>query len=171
MNKSILTCIHPGWSWAYLDNVDSDFTKKEYDKALRMLLRVEFNDVYYHLDSKSLLMKVYYEMNEFDAFLSLVDAFRIYLRRNKFISEFQKETYSNFIQVINKLMKLKMRNQPITLSIHQDICETKPAADLHWLITKSEELARLAKIIWDNYKGKYLLYLILKPKQLIIEIN
>jgi hypothetical protein len=123
------------------------FTKKEYDKALRMLLRVEFNDVYYHLDSKSLLMKVYYEMNEFDAFLSLVDAFRIYLRRNKFISEFQKETYSNFIQVINKLMKLKMRNQPITLAIHEDICATKPAADLHWLISKSEELARLAKII------------------------
>jgi hypothetical protein len=92
-------------------------------------------------------MKVYYEMNEFDAFLSLVDAFRIYLRRNKFISEFQKETYSNFIQVINKLMKLKMRNQPITLAIHQDICATKPAADLHWLISKSEELARLAKII------------------------
>jgi hypothetical protein len=123
------------------------FTKKEFDKALRMLLRVEFNDVYYHLDSKSLLMKVYYEMNEFDAFLSLVDAFRIYLRRNKFISEFQKETYSNFIQVINKLMKLKMRNQPITLTIHKDICATKPAADLHWLISKSEELARLAKII------------------------
>ena len=123
------------------------FTKKEFDKALRMLLRVEFNDVYYHLDSKSLLMKVYYEMNEFDAFLSLVDAFRIYLRRNKFISDFQKETYSNFIQVINKLMKLKMRNQPITLTIHKDICATKPAADLHWLISKSEELARLAKII------------------------
>lgn len=123
------------------------FTKKEYDKALRMLLRVEFNDVYYHLDSKSLLMKVYFEMNEFDAFLSLVDAFRIYLRRNKFISEFQKETYSNFIQIINKLMKLKMRNQPITLVIHQEICATKPAADLNWLISKSEELVRIAKII------------------------
>jgi hypothetical protein len=123
------------------------FTKKEYDKALRMLLRVEFNDVYYHLDSKSLLMKVYYEMNEFDAFLSLVDAFRIYLRRNKFISDFQKETYSNFIVVMNKLMKLKMRNQSITLAIHQDICATKPAADLNWLISKSEELARIAKIL------------------------
>jgi hypothetical protein len=123
------------------------FTKKEYDKALRMLLRVEFNDVYYHLDSKSLLMKVYYEMNEFDAFLSLVDAFRIYLRRNKFISEFQKETYSNFIVVMNKLMKLKMRNQHMTLGIHEEICATKPAADLNWLISKSEELARIAKIL------------------------
>jgi hypothetical protein len=48
---------------------------------------------------------------------------------------------------MNKMMKLKMRNQSITLAIHQDICGTKPAADLHWLISKSEELARIAKIL------------------------
>ena len=52
-----------------------------------MLLKVEFNDVYYHLDSKSLLMKVYFELDEYDAFSSLVDAFKIYLRRNQTISE------------------------------------------------------------------------------------
>ncbi|MCB0819231.1 MAG: hypothetical protein KDC13_01315 [Bacteroidetes bacterium] len=122
------------------------FSRNEYDKALRMLLRVEFNDVYYHLDSKSLLMKVYYEMDEYDPFFSLVDAFKIYLRRNKFISEFQRETYHNFILVLNRLMKVKSGKNPMTLSLHQEICETKPAADLSWLKQKSRELLDKFKI-------------------------
>ncbi len=122
------------------------FTRREFDKALRMLLRVEFNDVYYHLDSKSLLMKVYFEMEEFDAFFSLVDAFKIYLRRNKFISEFQRETYHNFILLLNKLMKVKLRNNAMSLALHEEVCSTKPAADLVWLKTKSEELMKVAKL-------------------------
>jgi hypothetical protein len=122
------------------------FTRKEYDKALRMLLRVEFNDVYYHLDSKSLLMKVYYEMEEYDPFFSLVDAFKIYLRRNKFISDFQRDTYHNFILLLNKLMKVKMGKNQMTIVLHNDIISTKPAADLSWLKIKSEEMLTKWKI-------------------------
>ncbi len=126
------------------------FTRKEYDKALRMLLRVEFNDVYYHLDSKSLLMKVYYEMNEYDPFFSLVDAFKIYLRRNKFISEFQRETYHNFILLVNKMMKVKLGKNRMTWALHDEIVNTKPAADLIWLQTKSEELLKKEKLEVNN---------------------
>jgi hypothetical protein len=122
------------------------FTRREYDKALRMLLRVEFNDVYYHLDSKSLLLKVYYEMDEFDPFLSLIDAFRIYLKRNKFISDLQRTTYSNFINLINKLMKVKLGKVKMSVSLHQEILSTKPAADLIWLETKSTELLKKNRI-------------------------
>lgn len=122
------------------------FTRKEYDKALRMLLRVEFNDVYYHLDSKSLLMKVYYEMNEYDPFFSLVDAFKIYLRRNKFISDFQRDTYHNFILLLNKMMKVKLGKNEMTINLHKEILSTKPAADLAWLKSKSQELLTKAKL-------------------------
>jgi len=122
------------------------FTRKEYDKALRMLLRVEFNDVYYHLDSKSLLMKVYYEMNEYDPFFSLVDAFKIYLRRNKFISDFQRDTYHNFILLLNKMMKVKLGKNDMSISLHQEVVSTKPAADLAWLKSKSQDLLAKARI-------------------------
>lgn len=115
------------------------FSRKEYDKSRRMLLKVEFNDVYYHLDSKSLLLKVYYEMNEFDAFFSLVDAFRIYLKRNKFISETQRNNYQNFVNMANKLMKLKSRGQKFSSDLIEEINNTKPMADLVWLQLKMSE--------------------------------
>jgi hypothetical protein len=122
------------------------FNKKEYDKALRMLLKVEFNDVYYHLDSKSLLMKVYFEMNEYDAFFSLIDAFKIYLRRNKFISDFQRETYHNFILLINKLMKVKLGKNSMNWNLYDEVNQTKPAADLVWLKLKAGDLVVAAKL-------------------------
>ena len=122
------------------------FNRKEYDKALRMLLRVEFNDVYYHLDSKSMLMKVYYEMNEFDPFFSLVDAFKIYLRRNKFISEFQRDTYHNFILLLNKMMKVKLGKNKMNWALYDEVITTKPAADLIWLKMKAGELLKKEKM-------------------------
>ncbi len=122
------------------------FTRKEYDKALKMLLRVEFNDVYYHLDSKSLLMKVYYEMDEYDGFFSLVDAFKIYLRRNKFISDLQRETYHNFIVLLNKLMKVKLGKNEMSWALFDEIQNTRPAADLNWLKMKAEDCIRKAKL-------------------------
>lgn len=122
------------------------FTRKEFDKALKMLLRVEFNDVYYHLDSKSLLMKVYYEMEEYDGFFSLVDAFKIYLRRNKYISEVQRETYHNFILLVNKLMKVRLGKNDMNWALYDEINNTRPAADLAWLKLKAEELVVKSKL-------------------------
>jgi hypothetical protein len=122
------------------------FTRKEFDKALKMLLRVEFNDVYYHLDSKSLLMKVYYEMEEYDGFFSLVDAFKIYLRRNKYISEIQRETYHNFILLVNKLMKIRLGKNDMNWALYDEIYNTRPAADLAWLKLKAEELVVKSKL-------------------------
>jgi hypothetical protein len=109
------------------------FSRNEYDKALRMLLKVEFNDVYYHLDSKSLLMKVYFELDEYDAFSSLVDAFKIYLRRNQTISDAQKKTYHNFILLINKLMKFKLNRSSPSKSFMDELEQLRPAADIPWL--------------------------------------
>jgi hypothetical protein len=107
-----------------------------------MLLKVEFNDVYYHLDSKSLLMKVYFELDEYDAFASLVDAFKIYLRRNQTISEVQKKTYHNFILLINKLMKFKLNRSAPNAAFMEELEQLRPAADIPWLRSRAEGLVQ-----------------------------
>lgn len=118
------------------------FARKEHDKALRMLLKVEFNDVYYHLDSKSLLMKVYFELEEYDAFASLVDAFKIYLRRNQTISDLQKKTYHNFILIINKLMRFKLNRSEPTSDFMAELEQLRPAADIPWLRDRADALSQ-----------------------------
>ena len=74
------------------------FGIEKYREALKLLQTVEFTDVFYHLGSKSLLLKAYYEMDNAESFYSLISAFRVYLRRNKKISQAQ---FSNHLNLIN----------------------------------------------------------------------
>lgn len=119
------------------------FFRKEYDKTLKTLLKVEFTDVYYHLDAKSLLLKTYYELNEEDALYSLFDAFKIYLRRNKQISDYQREVYSNLIGFTRRLVTARHGSNRVNPDdLKKEITETKKVADINWLLTKVEELKK-----------------------------
>lgn len=110
----------------------------KYGKTLELLRDVEFTDVYYHLDSKSLLLKTYYETESTRPLLSLIDAFYVYLRRNKLISSYQKEGYSNFLKFFKKLMKVRYLDRASALKVKEEIESTKAVANLSWLLRKVE---------------------------------
>ena len=73
-----------------------------HDKVMRMLQQVEYDDVFYNLDSKAMLLKIYYEQGETDSLFSLFDSFSVYLRRNKLISKKHKNNYLKLNQVYQK---------------------------------------------------------------------
>lgn len=57
------------------------FFQKKYDKALISLREVELNDIFYGLYVRSLLLKIYYETSEREAFYNLLISFRIFIKR------------------------------------------------------------------------------------------
>lgn len=114
--------------------------QKKYSEALKTLNQVEMNDVYYHLDSKVLLMRTYYELNEDEPFMALAEAFSHYLKRNKQISNFQKEAYLSFIKVARKLMHLKLGNRVKLSEVEGQLNSSEAIAGLHWLKAKFLEL-------------------------------
>ncbi len=116
------------------------YSKKQYRDALRLLLAVEFTDVYYHLDSKSLLLRIYYDLEDWEPLLSLFNTFKIYLKRNKLISEYQRTTYTNLVKFVRKLTRIKMGSKLPLERVKQEIEEVKQIADLTWLQSKVEEL-------------------------------
>lgn len=111
-----------------------------YGKTLELLRDVEFTDVYYHLDCKSLLLKTYYETEATRPLLSLMDAFYIYLRRNRLISAYQKEGYSNFLKFFKKLMKVRFMDREAARKVREEIEATKAVANLSWLLKKVDEV-------------------------------
>lgn len=82
-----------------------------YKQALKTLHNVDFIDVSYYLGAKLIQIKSYYETDEGEALLSLLDAFNSYLRRNKSVSEAQRLANANFSKLTKKLFKIK-ENQP-----------------------------------------------------------
>lgn len=113
---------------------------KDYDQTLTLLQHVEFTDVYYHLDYKSLLVKTYYATGEYEALHSLLEAFYVYLRRNKLISAYNKESYNNFLKIVKKLIKLRYRDAQRLAQLANLIKDTRPLANLSWIQKMLQEL-------------------------------
>ena len=85
------------------------FETKEYTMAVKLLRDVEFTDVYYNLDAKTMLLKIFYERDEDEAFLALAAAFKNYLTRNKLINEQTYLNYNNLLTYTRKAFYLKNR--------------------------------------------------------------
>ncbi len=116
------------------------FYKKDYSQVLQLLQNVEYSDVFYSLDSKSMLLKTYYELNEMDSLDSMLDSFKIYLLRNKSLSEHHVKTYKNLLKITHKLSRLISSDKKKIALLETEIEQTKPLADVGWLREKILEL-------------------------------
>jgi len=100
---------------------------------------VVFEDVFYSIEAKSLLLRIYYEINETDPLLALCDAFKIYLRRNKLIADNKRELYLNYIKFIARLSKIPKGKKEALQELLQQLNNTKHIVNLKWLQQKIQE--------------------------------
>ena len=113
------------------------FNSGEYSRSLKLLQQVEFSDVYYQLDSKSILLKTYFELEETESFFYHATAFRAFLNRNKLISDYQRTIYLNLIRYSSQLMRSEGMKKKIAV-IRKKVEENRNVADLQWLLSKIE---------------------------------
>ena len=113
-----------------------NYFKKKFDKTLLLLREVEFSEMSYELSAKTLLLKSYYELNEFEALFNHAETFKLFLRRNRKISAYQKTIYKNLIRYIVKLTKLKTFKQKTPKKLMDEIKGSQDIADKTWLLNK-----------------------------------
>lgn len=116
------------------------FHLKQFPKVIELLRNVEYSDVVYALSAKLILVRTYYETDESLALDSLIDSFRIFLRRNKVISKNQKREYNNFLNIVKKLTSMPSSDQPALAKLRQRVTETSSAMPKKWLLEKIDEL-------------------------------
>jgi len=85
------------------------FEQGHYKAALQTLQGVEFSDAFYHMAAKIIQLKSYYELEETEALFSLLEASRKYIKRNRQLSAYQKQSNNNFLRIITKLHKLQLQ--------------------------------------------------------------
>ena len=112
----------------------------ELKQARKLLSKTDFTDLYYHLDSKVLLMKTYYELDDFEPLLALIGSFRVYLKRNRKISDYQRTIYLNLIKYVRKITRIKLGSRLSAKSILEEVQELGKVADQRWLEQKLTEL-------------------------------
>jgi len=115
------------------------FAQLEYDKAHKLLNKVEFIDIFYTLRTKVLILKLFYEQKDFDPLLTMAETFRVYLRRNKKIDGMRKKAYTNTISAILKMAKGYNNKRFDTQQLKQKIKEG-PVTNQKWLLEKIGEI-------------------------------
>lgn len=112
---------------------DLAYHQKDYDQALHLLNQVDFKDPFYKHGAKAMLLKIYYEKQESDAFYALATSYRIMLLRDQSLSETAKAALANFNKLITKLYDLRPRDEKAIQQFEKKLQRSKHISDKLWL--------------------------------------
>lgn len=116
------------------------FYKKEYGQVLKQIQNVEYDDTIYILGSKSMLIATYYELDEYDPLLSLLESFKTYLNRQKnTIPENRRQNYLNLIRFVKKLTQITSGDEKALNAISEELNKVGSVSE-NWLREKIKEL-------------------------------
>ncbi|MFK8007017.1 MAG: hypothetical protein AB8H03_11620 [Saprospiraceae bacterium] len=130
---------------AYTFNLAAYYYQTEQlEKVLNLLVRVEYTDIRYRVHAKSLLLRTYYDLNEYEAFLSLTESFRQYLQRNNKISASRRDGFINLVKFAKRAFQIK---NSIAISKTE-----KMQQELHKLLKDIELANTIFNQSWLNLK-------------------
>lgn len=116
------------------------FYQKDYNKVIQLLQQVEYDDVFYNLNSRMLLMASFYELEEIDSLEALMNSTSAFLRRESKISNSRKQIYKNPIRFLRKMISLNPNEKKGFLLLKEEITTTSNVASKPWLLEKINEL-------------------------------
>ncbi len=114
---------------------DLYYYKKELDKAQTYLFQVETTDIFYNLDARKMLMKIYYEQQETEALLSLIAASQIFLKRSETVTPQVRKGYMTFMGIMLQLARQKTVSKAAILKKMEDLAYLP---DKKWLLKMLE---------------------------------
>lgn len=117
------------------------YERKNYKKAMPLLLQMEYEDVLLTCLGKILLVKMQFELNETEALHSHLQSFKTYVRRKKMLG-YHRDSSLNFIYFIGKLMQSPVLHPE---RLQQEILETKVVAEKNWLLEQLAESGSKSK--------------------------
>lgn len=120
----------------------------QYDQVLDLLIRVEYSDLRYSLGAKALLLRTYYDLEEYEPLFSLAESFRQYLQRNKLLADTRRIGYYNMFKIARKAAYLRSRldylkrekAQAELQKIRTEMEQTQEVFNRAWLEEKLDEL-------------------------------
>ncbi len=119
-----------------------EFYRKNFGRVLDHLNKVNYEDVWYNLNAKTLQLAAYYELDEFDVLESFLLSYKMYIRREKSLTPARKIHYLNLIRFTTALMKINPKEQSKVLKLKAEIEDAKGVVSKPWLLEKVEEMIK-----------------------------
>mgnify|MGYP000200036549 CR=1 FL=1 len=115
------------------------FAQGDFNSTLELLGQVEFDHLFLSLDTKTMLLKIYYERNDINALMALLVSFRRLLQR-KTVFAFHREIYKNIIVLTEKLLAVPLNDTVKITALREEIEQTNPLTEKPWLLAQLNRL-------------------------------
>ncbi len=86
------------------------YATQQYSAALEFLMTTLFTDISYGVGAKTIQLQIYYELQEIEPLINLIDTFRLYVMRHKTQSDYRKKANLNMLRIVKKVAKLKEKS-------------------------------------------------------------
>lgn len=115
---------------------------KDYEKAMPLLSAVDEKDLLVSLDSRNMLIKIYYELGEYETLESLLNSMQTFISRKK-VMAYHRNHYLGTIQFTRKLLYLSPTNEKAYRKLKKEILETEFLPDREWLMAQVKAFNKL----------------------------
>ena len=112
-----------------------EYERNSYGKALSLLQKAEYKDVLLNLAAKTLMAKIYFELNEWDVLDAHLMAMNTFIRRKEIIG-YHQQNYLNTIRFIRRLMEMPQFDKEGKTKLKEELQGTSSVAEKTWLLTK-----------------------------------
>jgi hypothetical protein len=118
------------------------YHRGQYDEAQRTLMQVEFKDIFLALSTRSLLIKIFYETDQEELLFSHLEAFRVYLIRNRSLPEANRRQVQQFIDFTRKLARIASHETHKLPQLEAQLPDASLILHRDWLVEKIAEKRR-----------------------------
>jgi len=115
------------------------FHQRQFERVIEQLSLVAYSDLQYALGSRLLLLKTYFEMEETRSLDSLLEAFRIFLRRKSKLAKPVKDQYLHLLRMVRKLAFVQSFEKEKIRQVRHQI-EASSSIEKNWLLEKADEM-------------------------------
>ncbi len=113
------------------------FIKGDYEKCRDLLILFDYDDILLTTQAKSMLVRIYYEQDEYDLLEALLESTRNYLARKK-VMGYRREQFMNLIRFTRKLIRLNPSSEQHKEKLKQEIAQAKSFPEKRWIIQQLE---------------------------------
>ena len=108
------------------------FYKEDYDLSLDHLNQINTSHFKYYINTKILLIKVFYEKGEMEPCLHNLASLTVYLSRRKDVTKAHRKGYQHFCQVLYQITSSKSEKK--VEKVKQKLQTIAPMAEQAWLL-------------------------------------
>jgi hypothetical protein len=116
-----------------------DYDKKEFESALRKLLKVKNDHFLTKHDIKILMMKIFYELKDFETALSFADTYRHMVENDKTYADVHRNSHRSFAVFYSRFIKLIANENTKELPFLKNEIEKSVTNSKDWLLLKISE--------------------------------